>query len=157
MIYSLDSDVVTDLLAGDVNVRRHYEAALTSGAELRMCSTVLHELASAARGCNEPHKRMAAISTLLSDIEVEAFTGEDAMTASSAGIDYFEERWKVPPRVIAAAGQAINNGWILATSNAFHVYPIKGLRAIDWSRSDAKVNNIHDAVAELLAAKFKDK
>ena len=155
--YSLDTEVVQDLLSGHAVVRRHFEEALSSGSELRICATVLNELACAARGCDEPHKRLNAISTLLSDIEVEPFTGEDAMTASSAASDYFEERWKDPPGVVRAAGQAINNGWVLATSNAFSVYPIKGLRVVDWSRSEAQVNNIHDAVAEMLAKRTKDK
>ncbi len=136
MILSLDHYAIYDLLSGrERNVRAYFEAALEGGHELRVCATTLHDLMAAFKGASEPQKRLAGLSTLLEDVVVESFTGEDAVVAADRAVIYERDRRKIPPHCLLGAGQALNRGWPLVTTNMFHFSGL-GLSLIDWTQSD---------------------
>ncbi len=136
MILSLDHYAIYDLLSGrERNVRAYFEAALEGGHELRVCATTLHDLMAAFKGASEPQKRLAGLSTLLEDVVVESFTGEDAVVAADRAVIYERDRRKIPPHCLLGAGQALNRGWPLVTTNLFHFAGL-GLSLIDWTQSD---------------------
>ncbi len=136
MILSLDRYAIYDVLSGRArNVRTYFEAALEGGHELRVCATTVHDLMAAFKGASEPLKRLAGLSALLEDVVIESFTGEDAMVAADLAVIYERGRWKSPPHCLLAAGQSLNRGWPLVTTNMFHFLGL-GLSLIDWTQSD---------------------
>jgi tRNA(fMet)-specific endonuclease VapC len=136
VILSLDRYATYDLLSGrERNVRAFFEAALEGGHELRVCATTLHDLMAAFKGASEPQKRLAGLSALLEDVVVESFSGEDAVVAADLAVIYERDRWKSPPHYLLGAGQALNRGWPLVTTNLFHFAGL-GLSLIDWTQSD---------------------
>jgi tRNA(fMet)-specific endonuclease VapC len=136
VILSLDHDAIYDLLSGKaLIVRAYFEAALEGGHELRVCATTVHDLMAAFKGASERQKRLAGLSALLEDVVVESFTGEDAVVAADLAVIYERDRWKRPPHCLLGAGQALNRGWPLVTTNLFHFAGL-GLSLIDWTQSD---------------------
>jgi predicted nucleic acid-binding protein len=148
MKIALDAKTVMQLLDGDPpHLRDRMDDALASGHSLWISSLVLHDLAYAAMASDQAAQRLAQLDTFIAQVEVAAWTSEDALTAARLRADY-EKQHGQPIRLdeteILCAAQALNNDWTLVSERM--PLPVQGrrwpssliipgleLRTIDWS------------------------
>jgi len=148
MKIALDAQTVTRLLDGDPpHLRDRMDDALATGHSLWISSLVLHDLAYAAMASDQAARRLAQLDAFISQVEVSAWTSEDALTAARIRADH-EKPLGHPVQFDAielqCAAQALNNDWTLVSwepgppatarrAAAVFGYPVLGLRTIDWS------------------------
>jgi len=144
----LDAGTVSQLLDGDPpHLRDRMDEALEAGHTLWMSALVLHDLAYAAMACDQAARRLAQLDRFIAQVEVAAWTSEDALTAARIRADY-EKQHGHPVQLgatdLLCAAQALNNDWTLVSERA--PLPVRGgewptsliitglnLRTIDWS------------------------
>jgi predicted nucleic acid-binding protein len=145
---ALDAKTVTGLLDGNPpHLRERMDDALEAGHSLLMSSLVLHDLAYAAMASDQAARRLAQLDTFIAQVEVVAWTSEDALTAARIRADH--EKTHGRPTQLGAtellcAAQALNNDWAVVSERpsipaaarnwpTSLVIPGLGLRTIDWS------------------------
>ncbi|MGZ8364015.1 MAG: PIN domain-containing protein [Caulobacteraceae bacterium] len=135
MTYSLDTDVVVDLLRGrHPLVRLRFDDAIELGAQIRLCSVVFHELVHGALSSARREHQLASLDLLLRPIPIEPWSADDAFSA--ADIRARLDRLGQPIGGFDAliAGQALNRGWTVVTGNRREFARIDGLTTIDWRK-----------------------
>ncbi len=141
MKIALDLRTVTGLIEGDpAYLRGHMDAALEQGEDLVMSSLVLHELAYQALASEQPARRLAQLDAFIAQVEVVAWTSEDALTAARMRADHEKalgHPLRVEPSEVLCAAQALNNDWAMIAEDRLRAVTIRmlGLRTIDWSAS----------------------
>jgi predicted nucleic acid-binding protein len=144
---ALDAKTVAGLIACDPpHLRERMDDALAQGDELVMSSLVLHDVAFAAMASDQAATRLAQLDAFISQVEVVAWTSEDALTAARLRADHEKQSGhplRLDPSQILCAAQALNNGWAVIADNpappAVRTWfagsggPFAGLTAIDWS------------------------
>ena len=131
---ALDTCVVVDLLRGR---NPHYTQRLQEAEEASMTvvlpSIVLHELSYGAMISVRPELQLSLLDAFVARAQVEPWTPEDAVAAARVRTDL---RAGGSPMAIVdtlIAGQAINRGWNVVTSNIKDFIRIPGLTVVDWS------------------------
>ena len=148
MKIALDAKTVTCLLDGDPpHLRDRMDEALEAGHSLWMSSLVLHDLAYAAMAGDQAARRLTRLDTFIAQVEVVAWTSEDALTAARIRVDHEKQHAGKSPlgaTELLCAAQALNNDWaVIGEGRAFPTAmraqafnlggPLQGLRTIDWS------------------------
>ena len=148
MKIAMDAKTVTRLLDGDSpHLRDRMDEALEAGHSLWMFSLVLHDLAYAAMASDQAARRLAQLDAFIAQVEVAAWTSEDALTAARIRADHEKplgHAVQLDPTELLCAAQAVNNDWTLVSwepgppatarrAAAMFGYPVLGLRTIDWS------------------------
>jgi len=148
MKIALDAKTVARLLEGDPpHLRERMDEALEAGHSLWMSSLVLHDLAYAAMASDKAARRLAQLDAFIAQVEVAAWTSEDALTAARIRADHEKQTGHpIAPDAgeLMCTAQAVNNDWTLVSwepglpasarrAAAIFGYPLLGLRTIDWS------------------------
>lgn len=148
MKIALNAKTVAQLLNGEPpHLRDRMDEALEAGHSLWISSLVLHDLAYAAMASDQAARRLAQLDAFIAQVEVAAWTSEDALTAARIRADH-EKQHGHPSQLDATellcGAQALNNDWALVSAEpaqpatarraaAMFGYPVLGLRTIDWS------------------------
>lgn len=152
MILSLDTNVVIELLRGTApHYRLRLDEARAVGDRAVISSIVLNELAFGALRSARPEFHLQRINALVSAIEVESWTAEDAMAAARVRMELEREGKGIGAFDTLIAGQAFNRGWTVVTANVWEFLRVKGLRLLDWSSPDG----VREYSEEALARQFK--
>ena len=134
MILSLDTNVLVDLMRrARPQVRRHMDMALRSGATLRVSTVVAHELALGAYKSARVQFHLDLVSNLLSQMDVEPWSWEDAMATGRLRAGLESSGRGVGAYDTMIAGQALGRGWAVVTSDVLDFSRFEGLYIIDWS------------------------
>ena len=149
MILSLDTSTVVDLLRGQLDaVRDRFSAARRNGASLMLSSVALYELAYGAHHSDQPQARLSDLDRFLGYVEVAPFAGEDAMAAGRLRQEVLPVG--APPGVpdLMIGAQALARGWVVVTSNVRRFARFRGVKVVDWRRSDEPLS-AQDIIARL--------
>ena len=129
----LDTCIVIDALGG---VQRHYrvrlEEAVTEGGVV-ISSFVLHELVLGAMISRRPDVELTLIDRFVERAHVEPWTAEDAISAARIRAELRALGTPIGAVDSLIAGQALNRGWNVVTSNIKDFIRIPGLTVVDWS------------------------
>ena len=133
MTFSLDANVVIDVLRGDPTVRDRWSLTAPGDVDLVLSAVVLHEIESGLARHPDAARQRARLAPILARTRVVDFEGPDA-TVSGA----LSARLKQTGRSIGAldtliAGQALARGWTVVTRNVRHFGRVEGLPLIDWA------------------------
>ncbi len=134
MKLSFDSDVAIELIRGN---RPHYRAwlqdAQSSGATLHLSAVVFHELMFGAMISARPAHQMRLVTQLASQMDLQAWTPDDAMETARIRADLRMAGTEVGSMDTLIAGQAVNSGWTLVTGNVREFIRIQRLPILSWS------------------------
>jgi tRNA(fMet)-specific endonuclease VapC len=134
MKLSLDSDVAIEVMRGR---RPHYrtwlQEAQVKGVSLHMSSIVFHELMFGAMASARPEHQMRLVEWLAAQMELHAWTPDDAMVAARIRTDLKLNGSNIGSLDTLIAGQAINGGWTLVTGNLNDFFRIPHLDLLSWS------------------------
>ena len=155
----LDTCVVIDALCGG---KPHYRARLEEAVEapggVVISSFVLHELVFGAMIGRRPQVELALVDRFVERAHVEPWTAEDAMAAARVRADLHATGMPVGAVDSLIAGQALNRGWNVVTSNIKDFIRIPGLTVVDWSDpAGARQMNRTEALAEVMRRLKEDK
>jgi tRNA(fMet)-specific endonuclease VapC len=134
MTLCLDTSVVIEVFRKrKPQFREHLQRAIDQGEEIRVSSIVLHELMYGARISANPQRELELIDGFVAYAQVVPWSAEDAVSA--AGLRAGLAATGFPMAVMDAliAGQAVNNGWRMVTSNVKDFIRVPDLQIIDWS------------------------
>jgi len=131
---ALDTNVFVDLTQGRrPKVRERYiEASLA--AEPMVASVIVHhELQFGVFASRDPETAARHLSGFVRDIVVEPLSQEDVTVAARVRVALKRAGTPIGPYDLLIAGQALNRGWTLVTSNTREFSRIEGLKLEDWS------------------------
>ncbi|HEY9217116.1 MAG TPA: PIN domain-containing protein [Phenylobacterium sp.] len=137
MTLSLSTPVVLEVLrCAQPHYRRFLEQAIAAGEEVRICSLVLQQLAHAALESDAPEPHLSQLDALIAHLQVEPFTGEDALSAARVQSEWRRTVLSSPKLAplgvldVLTAGQALNRGWTLVADKLGRGAP--GVRTVLW-------------------------
>ncbi len=134
MIAFLDTCVVIDALREDKpHYRRRVQEAVEVEGGIVVSSFVLHELVFGAMISPRPEMELALVDRFVERARVEPWTAEDAIAAARIRADQRATGSPVGAVDSLIAGQAMNRGWPIVTSNIKGFIRIPGLILVDWS------------------------
>lgn len=152
MILSLDTNVVIELLRGtQPQYRQRLDEARAAGDRAVLSSVVLNELAFGALRSARPELHLQRINTLVSAIDVESWTAEDAMAAARVRMELERDGMGIGAFDTLIAGQALGRGWTVVTAHVSEFVRVAGLRLLDWSDP----GGAREYSREALAQRFK--
>ena len=156
MSLSLDSGMVVDLIQGrKTEVCARFDAARSSGESLAVSSLVYHELAFAALHSRRPEQNLRLLDTVLRSIELEAWSGQDALAAACVRNELAAAGTPIGFIDTMIAGHARSRGHALVTGNVRHFALVAELTLIDWSMSSQPIDPRTDPTS-LRRAREKD-
>ncbi|MGC1304991.1 MAG: PIN domain-containing protein [Caulobacteraceae bacterium] len=130
----LDTCVVVDILRGG---KDHYllnlREAEAAGRQLTISSFVLHELTYGAMTSVRPDLHLNLLDAFIARAHIEPSTAEDAIAAARIRTDLQATGAPIGAVDSLIAGQAVNRGWSLVTSNLRDFVRVADLTVIDWS------------------------
>jgi len=131
---ALDTNVFVDLTQGRrPKVRARYIEA-TLGAEPMVASVIVHhELQFGVFASRDPAAAARHLVDFVRDIVVEPLSQDDVVVAARVRVLLKLAGTPIGPYDLLIAGQALNRGWTLVTSNTREFSRIEGLALEDWS------------------------
>lgn len=134
MTLALDTNVFVDLTQGRrPKVRARYIEA-TLGAEPMVASVIVHhELQFGVFASRDPAAAARHLVDFVRDIVVEPLSQDDVVVAARVRVLLKLAGTPIGPYDLLIAGQALNRGWTLVTSNTREFSRIEGLALEDWS------------------------
>lgn len=130
----LDTCAVIDILREDKpHYRKRLEEAVEWGEEIVISSFVLHELVFGAMVSARPSAELALMDGFVERARVEPLTAEDGVAAARVRADLRATGTPINAVDSLIAGQALNRGWNVVTSNIKDFLRIPDLTVIDWS------------------------
>lgn len=135
MTLALDTNVIIDVVRGRrPQVRERFKAALKGSEPVIVSLIVFHELRLGCELHHDPTEERRRVRTALSDIPIEPLDEDDVILAA-------ELRGRLSRRGVPIgnfdaliAGQALQRGWTLVTTNTREFGRIDGLNVIDWTQ-----------------------
>ena len=113
--------------------RQRLLEAAAAGLEIQISALVLHELTYGARICSQPQRELALIEGIVAQWSVVAWSPEDAIAAAALRADLSARGSKIGALDSLLAGQALNQGWTVVTTNLNEFVRVDGLSLLDWS------------------------
>jgi tRNA(fMet)-specific endonuclease VapC len=131
---AFDTNVIIDLTHGRRRQieERFIEAVLTS-RPLVTSVIVHHELQFGVFASRDPARTAENLGGIMRQIAVEPLSQEDANVAARLRVMLKRVGTPIGPYDLLIAGQALNRGWTLVTSNTREFSRIEGLALEDWS------------------------
>ena len=130
----LDTCVVIDALdGGKPHYRARLEEAVAAPGGVVVSSFVLHELVFGAMISGRPQAELALVDRFVERARVEPWTAEDAIAAARVRADLRQTGMPIGAVDSLIAGQALNRGWNVVTSNIKDFIRVPGLTVVDWS------------------------
>ena len=148
----LDTCTVIDILREDKpHYRKRLEEAVGRGEEIVISSFVLHELVFGAMVSARPEAELALVDGFVERARVEPWTAEDGIAAARVRADLRATGSQIGAVDSLIAGQALNRGWNVVTSNTKDFIRIPGLTVVDWSDPAGPLQmNRTEAIAEVM-------
>ena len=134
--YCLDSNVVSDILRGEPEVMRHFEAAKKNNDELFIPSIVYYEIVRGLRAAGKMRKLMAF--QFLYDNAKPLYLDQDDLKTIKKAVDIYLQLHKgqmIEDNDIYIAAISIVNGCTLVTANTKHFGRVEGLDFVNWRDS----------------------
>ncbi len=136
MTVSLDSSVAIDLLRGrKTEPRLRFQSVRTAGRPIVLSLVTWYELMFGVEFDTDPRNAELGLRTWALDLEVVPLSEADAEQAARVRAVLRRAGTPIGPYDVLIAGQALNRGWTLATSNIGEFARVKGLAIEDWSAS----------------------
>lgn len=130
----LDTCVVIDIMKGDrLHYRTRVEEAMARPDGVVISSFVLHELIFGAMISRRPEVELTLVDRFVERARVEPWTAEDAVAAARLRADQRAAGTPMGAVDSLIAGQALNRGWNIITSNVKDFIRIPDLTLVDWS------------------------
>lgn len=134
MTLALDTNVIIDLIRKkQPKIRDRYDAAILTGSPLVASLIVFHELWFGVASSFDPQRQQNLMSETLEDIVIEPLDKADVGVAARIRHDLRRLGTPIGPYDLLIAGQALNRGWTLVTSNIKEFERVPGLALEDWS------------------------
>jgi tRNA(fMet)-specific endonuclease VapC len=134
MTLCLDTGVVIEIFRKRrPQFRDHLNEAVRAGEALWISSVVLHELSYGAMISARPDRQMSLLDAFLERVQIEPWTPEDAVAAARVRADLRVLGASIATVDSLIAGQALNRGWNVVTSNTKDFIRVPGLTVVDWS------------------------
>jgi tRNA(fMet)-specific endonuclease VapC len=131
---TLDSNVVIEILRGrQPHYRARMDEAMAADIGLHVSSVVLHELAAGALGSRRPAFHLERLDAFIAEVEVDAWTGEDAMAAARVRFDLERSGQGIGTCETLIAGQAVSRGRTVVTNSLREFMRVPQLELLDWS------------------------
>jgi len=131
---TLAADVVIEVLRGrEPHFRVRMDEARAADIGLHVSSVVLHELALGALKSDRPTFHLERLDAFVSEVEVDAWSGEDAMAAARVQFDLGQHGQALGTLDMMIAGQAVNRGRTVVTNNLREFIRLPHLDVLDWS------------------------
>ena len=131
--YCLDSNVVSDILRGDLEVMRHFKAAEKNNDELFIPSIVYYEIVRGLKAAGKIRKLTAF--QFLYDTAKPLYLDQDDLTTIKKAIEIYLQLHKgqmIEDNDIYIAAISMVNGCTLITSNTRHFGRVEGLNFVNW-------------------------
>lgn len=134
MNLTLDANVVIEIMrARQPHFRDQMGKAKAAGASLHISSIVLNELAYGALRSQRPTLHLERLDAFVSGVEVDVWTGEDAMATARLRTDLERLGQGIGTFDMMIAGQAVQRGWTVVTANLREFIRVPNLPLLDWS------------------------
>ena len=128
--YSLDSNVVSDILRGDPEVMHHFEAAKKNGDTLYIPSIVYYEIVRGLKAAGKSRKLMAFHILYNSADHLPLDT--DAIEKAVEIYIRLRKGQNIEDNDIYIAAISMVNGCTLITANVNHFSRVEGLDFVNW-------------------------
>jgi len=131
MIYALDSNIVSYMLKGDVNVIPKYRQALGTGNQMVVPPIVFYEV---QRGllAKKMGKRLAKFSALNEKLLKVGFDMPVWEKAAQISASLFQQGNPIEDADVFIAAYCIVNDFTLVTNNTRHFERVDGLKIANW-------------------------
>ncbi len=134
MSLAFDTCIIIDILR---DRRAEYRDRLldlkASGVPLFLSSLVVHELYQGVFASQHASEQSGRVAILIDLFQREAWTVADAVRAASLRVHLKQMGKPIGPIDVLIAGQALERGWTLVTSNTREFERVPGLTLEDWS------------------------
>lgn len=133
----LDTNVVVDVLRRRrPHLRERLDAAKREGTAIYISSLVVQELAFGALTSSRPDLQLERMGEFIAAYDVEAFSGDDAMSAARVRADLEARGARIGGMDTMIAGQALARDWTVVTGNVRDFIRVEGLDLLDWTDPD---------------------
>ena len=134
MILAFDTCVIIDILRGRrLDLRDRLLDLSAADIPLHLSSLVVHELYQGVFSSQRVSEQSARVAKLIEVFQREAWTAADAVRAASLRAHLKRSGTPIGPIDVLIAGQALERGWTLVTSNVKEFERVPGLAIQDWS------------------------
>ena len=128
--YCLDSNVVSDILRGDPEVMRHFEAAKKNGDILYIPSIVYYEIVRGLKATSKSRK-LAAFHIFYNTAE-HLDLDMDAIDKATEIYVQLRKGQNIEDNDIYIASISMVNDCTLVTANTRHFGRVEGLNFVNW-------------------------
>ena len=134
MSLAFDTCIIIDILRGRREDHRERLLDLAGASvSLFLSSLVVHELYQGVFASAHPTEQSTRVAKLIDIFQREAWTAADAVRAAALRVHLKKLGTPIGPIDVLIAGQALERGWTLVTSNAREFERVPGLSLEDWS------------------------
>lgn len=134
MSFAFDTCIIIDILRGR---REDYRDRLLDlkarGVPLFLSSLVVHELYQGVFASSHPAEQSSRVALLIDIFQREAWSVDDAVRSAVLRVHLKQAGRPIGPIDVLIAGQALERGWTLVTSNIKEFERVPGLALEDWS------------------------
>ena len=131
----LDSSIIVDITRNIEPVRSRFYAERLAGTHLTVNTIIVFEMMFGAYGLPETARRRRTVDDFLNNhVSIVPFEAQDADAAAQLQVQLAVRRTALGSNDALIAGQALNRGWTLVTSDGgFDRVP--GLQLQNWRES----------------------
>ncbi|HWT52177.1 MAG TPA: type II toxin-antitoxin system VapC family toxin [Caulobacter sp.] len=134
MSLAFDTCIMIDILRGRRADNRERLLGLAgAGTPLFLSSLVVHELYQGVFASAFATEQSVRVTKLIDIFQREAWTVADAVRAAALRVHLKKMGTPIGPIDVLIAGQALERGWTLVTSNVREFERVPGLALEDWS------------------------
>jgi tRNA(fMet)-specific endonuclease VapC len=131
---ALDTNVFIDLTHGRRRgIQDRFIEAVLSSRPMVASAIVHHELQFGVLASRDPATAAESLAGLMEDVVVEPLSQDDVTVAARVRAMLKRVGAPIGPYDLLIAGQALNRGWTLVTSNTKEFSRVPGLAFEDWS------------------------
>jgi tRNA(fMet)-specific endonuclease VapC len=133
LVISLDTNVMVDLINGKMpQVRERYDAVRDAGDRIVTCSVAAYELLFGALVSRRPEIQRPTVEAFLAGIEIVDWTYGDGVATAQIRRGLYRRGTPIGEHDLLIAGQALNRGWAVASSNLREFLRVDTLELYDW-------------------------
>jgi tRNA(fMet)-specific endonuclease VapC len=132
MFFTLDTNVLIDISNSDPVVREQYDREVASGAKIVACPVAISELVFGAMVSGRPDYHVARAHELIADLYIVELTADDCLRAAEIRRNLRRKGWSIGAYDLLIAGQALNRGFVMVSSDLKDMGRVEGLAHVDW-------------------------
>jgi len=136
VIFSLDTNVMIDIVNDRQPVRGRFDEAVEGGGVIFACPLAAHELVFGSLISARPQYQLTKARALLRDLRMSELTLDDCLVASDVRRDLRKRGQSIGAYDLMIAAQAMNRGWTVVSHNLREYVRVEGLAVVDWTQPD---------------------